>query len=80
MEVCLFDCLPDFGSKPEGFYFVITVPGIKPGDNVVDASDLAEENNWPEDFGQIAFTEEEYIFNFDVSEFKSYQREIDSSD
>lgn len=80
MEVGLFDCVPLFDMKPEGFYFNITIPEKGLDDNFTDSFDLAEENNWPEDFGTIAFTEEEYVFDFDVSEFKAYERNIDTSD
>ncbi len=80
MDVTLYDCLPLDSSKPEGFYFDICVNGIDLDDNYIDNIDLAEENDWPEDFGEIAFVDEKFIFDFDVSEFKSYERLVDSSD
>ena len=80
MEVSLFDCLPCDTSEPDGFYFDISVNVDGLDDNYTDSFDLAEENEWPEDFGEMAFIKEEFIFDFDVSEFASYDRGIDSSD
>lgn len=80
MDVSLYDCLPLDTGKPDGFYFNITVHKDDILDNFVDSFDLAEENNWPEEFGTIAFIEEENIFDFDVSEFNFFERELDTSD
>ncbi|MBO4393703.1 MAG: hypothetical protein J5800_05115 [Spirochaetales bacterium] len=80
MDVSLYDCLPCDVMEPDGFYFDIRVCGKDFDDSYTDSFDLAEENNWPEDFGEVAFVDEQYIFDFDVLEFNSYERAIDSSD
>lgn len=79
MKVILFDHMPLDKGTSNGVYFVIE-PVESKDEEVLFSPELVQANNWPEEFGDTPYLEEEYIFDFDVSKFGSYERETDTSD
>ena len=75
MNCIVYDCVPADTNIGDGFYFVISTENGE-----WDSFDLEEAGMLDGVDTDTTFLEEEYIFAFDTSMFKSYERYKDTSD